>query len=251
MAIVLGHELAHVTHEHMRRDLKRSLWVSAIALGIDLAAEQMDNDAARAAVEVVNGLVMSAWLNGYGRSLEDQADRVGLRYAFEGGFDVTKGPRVWQRFEEKYGREPRILNFFFSEHARSPERRARLEQQVAWNYREGIDAPSARVVRPAVGTRAAAPAAAPRAGMRPDATADGSSGFRRQRAPADENAAGAAAACQHRRVLGLRPGMSPDDVMARLGPPGEEDVTPEGMTWTYDDAVVVFVGARLHEVRFP
>ena len=36
----------------------------------------------------------SAWKNGYGRGLEDQADRVGLRYAYEAGYDISKGPRL-------------------------------------------------------------------------------------------------------------------------------------------------------------
>jgi predicted Zn-dependent protease len=40
--------------------------------------------------------------NVYGRDLEDQADRVGLRYAYEAGFDATKAPRLWKRFREKY-----------------------------------------------------------------------------------------------------------------------------------------------------
>ena len=30
--------------------------------------------------------------NGYGRDMEDQADRVGLRYAYEAGYDITQGP---------------------------------------------------------------------------------------------------------------------------------------------------------------
>jgi hypothetical protein len=54
LAVVLGHELAHYTYEHMRQSVK---------------------DAKRS---------LLAWENGYGRNLEDQADRVGLRYAYEG-----------------------------------------------------------------------------------------------------------------------------------------------------------------------
>ena len=39
-------------------------------------------------------LGITAWQNGYGRDLEDQADRVGLRYAYEGGFDVRQMPML-------------------------------------------------------------------------------------------------------------------------------------------------------------
>ena len=38
----------------------------------------------------------------HGYRLEDQADRVGLRYAYEGGFDVSKAPALWERFARRY-----------------------------------------------------------------------------------------------------------------------------------------------------
>ncbi len=42
VAIVLGHELAHVSHEHSRRQLKRNLIFSAISTGAFVAADQID-----------------------------------------------------------------------------------------------------------------------------------------------------------------------------------------------------------------
>jgi predicted Zn-dependent protease len=42
-------------------------------------------------------------MSGYSREYEDQADRVGLRYVYQAGFDPTKGPGLWGKFKEKYG----------------------------------------------------------------------------------------------------------------------------------------------------
>lgn len=150
IAVVLGHELAHVTHEHSRRDSKKSLWTSAIAAVVGFAAEQIDDEKARTAVQAGTFVSALAVQNAFGRQSEDQADRVGLRYAYEGGFDVTKAPGVWQRFEDKYGAGNRVVNFFLSEHSRAPVRRTHLEQQIAWNYRPGVDSPAAPTIfRPA------------------------------------------------------------------------------------------------------
>ena len=88
-----------------------------------------------------------AWKNGYGRSLEDQADRVGLRYAYEAGYDITKGPRLWQRFARKYGEPGKVQNFFFSDHSLSAARAAKLERELALNYPEGPKLAFARTRR--------------------------------------------------------------------------------------------------------
>ena len=42
-------------------------------------------------------LSLLAWGSGYSRNLEDQADRVGLRYAYEAGFDVERAIDLWSR----------------------------------------------------------------------------------------------------------------------------------------------------------
>ena len=70
----------------------------------------------------------------YSRALEDQADRVGLRYAHEAGFDVPGAPAVWQRFLDKYGDRDKVTNFFFSDHSTAAARRKNLEQELRFNY---------------------------------------------------------------------------------------------------------------------
>jgi Zn-dependent protease with chaperone function len=134
LAIVVGHELSHYTHEHSRQQMKRAVWGQVGSLAALLAIQAIDSNAARLATQLGASLGFSAWMNGYGRDLEDQADRVGLRYAYEGGFDVTEAPAVWQRFLEKYGESDRVTTFFFSDHARASARRTNLEAEIANNY---------------------------------------------------------------------------------------------------------------------
>jgi Zn-dependent protease with chaperone function len=137
VAVVVGHELAHVTHEHSRREFTKALWVQALALGIIVTAETIDNSKTRAAVQIASGLSAMAWQNHFSRDAEEQADRVGLRYAYQGGYDATRAPQVWERFRDKYHDDPKVLNFFFGDHPRGEDRVARLQQQVAFNYGPG------------------------------------------------------------------------------------------------------------------
>lgn len=134
LAIVVGHELAHYTHEHSRRQMRRGIWTQLAGLGALLAAEAIDNDAARAAAQLGAVFTLSALTTGYARDLEDQADRVGLRYAYEARFDITQAPGVWQRFLKKYGQEARLTNFFFSDHSLASARQANLQREIGLNY---------------------------------------------------------------------------------------------------------------------
>ena len=133
LAIVVGHELAHYTHEHSRRQMRKGMWIQMANVATLAAAEAIDNDGLRAVAQVSSVLGFGAWMNGYGRDLEDQADRVGLRYAYQGGYDVSRAPLVWQRFLEKYGERDRVTNFFFSDHSSASARRKHLEDEIRFN----------------------------------------------------------------------------------------------------------------------
>lgn len=140
VAIVLGHELAHVTHEHSRKGYKSSLIASLIAMGASAAAGSIDNDGARLATRIGISAGSLALMNGYGRAAEDQADRVGLRYAYEGGYDVRKGPALWKKFEAKYHGLPKALNVFLGSHSVASARARNLEEQIRFNYADSANA---------------------------------------------------------------------------------------------------------------
>ena len=135
VAIVLGHELTHATHEHSRKEFKKQMLIQLAALGVVAGAEGIDNSAKRIGLQAIALIGATAWTNGYGRTHEDQADRVGLRYAFEGGFEASKGPGLWMKFAKKYGEGNKAANFFFSDHSQSVARARNLERELAMNYR--------------------------------------------------------------------------------------------------------------------
>jgi Zn-dependent protease with chaperone function len=134
IAIILGHEMVHATHEHTRRQFKKGFWTGLLTASVLAAADEIHDKAARNAVKLAGAFTFAAWKNGYGRSCEDQADRVGLRYAYEAGYDVTKGPELWNRFARKYGESSKVANFFFGDHSLASARAKKLAQELALNY---------------------------------------------------------------------------------------------------------------------
>ena len=68
------------------------------------------------------------------QEMEDQADRVGLRYAHEAGYDISKGLDLWEKFADKYGETSRTVNFFFGDHSRSSKRQELLQLEIERNY---------------------------------------------------------------------------------------------------------------------
>jgi hypothetical protein len=243
VAIVLGHELAHATHEHTRRQFKKTMWIQLAALGVTAAAEEIDDKKARAVVQLAATFGALAWTNGYGRDLEDQADRVGLRYAYEAGFDITKGPRLWNRFAKKYGEQGKVANFFFSDHSLSRVRATHLERELAFNYPDGPKsdgrtrtvAAKQRRSSPASPT-AVAVAAAPAATARP-------AGTQALAATSTTPSAGATSA-------EIKVGMTPEQVRAVLGSPKEEIKFASRVRWTYPDVTVVFENGKVQDVKF-
>jgi Zn-dependent protease with chaperone function len=223
VAIVLGHELVHATHEHSRRQFKKGMWIQLATLGALGATSTIDSRTSRAITETAAGLAASAWSNGYGREMEDQADRVGLRYAWEAGYDVTKGPALWRRFAKKYGEGSAALNFFFSDHSQAAARAANLEREIALNYPDG-PRPDGPARRAEVRTAHEAPTPAEAADAPP-----------RREAGAERGA--------------VRPGMTPEEVRRLLGEPESALVFGERLRWAYPERTVIFESGVVSEVR--
>jgi Zn-dependent protease with chaperone function len=144
LAIVLGHELAHATQEHSRRQASKGVIGGVAGTAAQMGASMMKSDIGKAAVTGAAGLGVTTFGNVYSREYEDQADRVGLRYVYEAGYDYTKAPKLWQRFADKYGDQDKVTNFFFGNHSTNLQRKKDLEKEIAHNYRDPAKDPPTR-----------------------------------------------------------------------------------------------------------
>ena len=144
LAIVLGHELSHATQEHSRRQASKGMIGGIAGTAAQLGASMMKSDLAKTAVTEAAGLGVTTFGNVYSREYEDQADRVGLRYVYEAGYDYTKAPQLWQRFADKYGDQDKVTNFFFGNHSTNLARKKDLQKEIANNYSDPVKDPPTR-----------------------------------------------------------------------------------------------------------
>jgi predicted Zn-dependent protease len=134
LAGVLGHEIGHVTARHPARRQARGV---AASLGA-MAAAILTGSNAIGQLANIGG---QAWMMGYGRENEMEADRLGLKYMVKAGYNPESIGGVFKMFQagEKFerqrataeGREPRLYHGVFSSHPSPDEREVQAAKGAA------------------------------------------------------------------------------------------------------------------------
>jgi Zn-dependent protease with chaperone function len=143
LAAVLGHELAHATHRHGYRTYKaqrRSRWVGIGALVAGVIFDVYADTSLGTDIAELGGTYgLSAAVNGHSRNLEDDADRIGLRYMLDAGYDPHQALEVWRLMSEHYGDSGKVSNWFFGSHSTHQARISNLTREINSNYRGRLD----------------------------------------------------------------------------------------------------------------
>ena len=135
LAGILGHEVAHVLEQHSLKQTAGSLTfapirlVTAVGGGLVGLALPRVGGAVQATGEVPAALAGAS----YGRSQENEADRVGQDLAIRAGWDPSGLPRVMDALAAQqriYGQDPGAISWFAT-HPPSPDRAARLRERAA------------------------------------------------------------------------------------------------------------------------
>jgi len=122
LAIVMGHEIAHVTARHGAERMTQVLAATIGAVAVDAASQRSSNkDEWRLAYGVGATLGTLA----FSRSHESEADFIGLKYAAKAGYDPRASITFWKKMaaSSKGARPPKWL----STHPPQEERIARLQ----------------------------------------------------------------------------------------------------------------------------
>lgn len=133
LAAVLGHEIGHVTARHSVQQISAAQGANIAASIASVLVPGLQNQAAQGLINVLGG----AWLSGYGRDHELEADRLGAEYLARAGYDpqamirvvgVLKTQELFDAETAKAeGREPRSYHGVFATH---PDADTRLQQVV-------------------------------------------------------------------------------------------------------------------------
>lgn len=134
MAAVLGHEIGHVTARHAVRQYTAAQATSIAATIGSIFVPGLQNVGGS---QLVN-LLGTAYLRGYGRDHELEADGLGAKYMAKDGYDPTAMLRVLSTLKnqellevqvaKQEGRQPNVYHGLFATH---PDSDTRLRQVVA------------------------------------------------------------------------------------------------------------------------
>lgn len=104
LAAVLGHEVGHVVARHVSEQLSQSA-----AIQTALGAAGLSEGAVGQLVQLATGVGQLS----FSRSAEAEADRIGLEYMAQAGYDPQAAVALWQNMEAmtaEQGRPPEFLS---------------------------------------------------------------------------------------------------------------------------------------------
>jgi predicted Zn-dependent protease len=119
LATVVGHEIAHVTARHSAARVSNQL---ATQLGVSVLAQTTGMDPGLISMGADLLLTLP-----YSRADETEADRLGLDYMAQAGFDPRQSVALWQNMERASGGGPPQ---FLSTHPAPQARIRELEQRM-------------------------------------------------------------------------------------------------------------------------
>ncbi|MGZ0654823.1 M48 family metallopeptidase [Coraliomargarita sp. W4R53] len=111
LAVVMGHEVAHVAAGHGNERVSQQLMAAGGALALQFGTKDMDSsDRTMIMAAYGAGATLGVMLP-YSRYHESEADEIGLIYAAKAGYDPRAAIGFWERMEaQKSGGTPEFLS---------------------------------------------------------------------------------------------------------------------------------------------
>lgn len=129
LAVVMGHEIAHVAAHHGQEKVSHQLAAQTVglALAIGLGVGEVDHTTQQI-VMASYGLGSSVgFVLPYSRTMESEADHIGLVYSSAAGYDPRVSVPFWEKMDAAGGERPPE---FLSTHPSGTSRIARLKKLI-------------------------------------------------------------------------------------------------------------------------
>jgi predicted Zn-dependent protease len=127
----MSHEIAHVLQVHVWREANETRAAKVGLMVVGIAATYYIGDLSIYLAKVG----MAGVANGHQRSLENQADRLGLQTIIDRGYDPREATKLMRTLIDRYG--DRSISLLWSNHDSSVLRGSFLEAQLALQYPHG------------------------------------------------------------------------------------------------------------------
>jgi len=123
LAFVLSHEISHAVEKHSWREHEyHRKQLMALRIGTTFVPYGA----------AAGALAEAGIRNSFARSLENQADRVGMEWMLAAGYDIREAPQVWKALSKKKGDYP--IDYFWDNHDNLTTRRSYLMAELKNNY---------------------------------------------------------------------------------------------------------------------
>lgn len=135
LAAILAHETAHVTQHHIARELVARSH-QTLASAAEMLAAVLIGMAGGGAPAIEGGIAAAQGLAAanelsFSRSVEEEADRIGMQYLSKAGFDPEAMPEAFEILEQRYGYEMGLVPAFLQNHPVTSARIADAEARAA------------------------------------------------------------------------------------------------------------------------
>lgn len=128
VATVMGHEVGHVAARHSAERVSQQIAAGLITTAATVALVGSGNRNAGLIAAALGAGVTFGVILPYSRRQEFEADRLGVRYMADAGFQPQEAVTFWQNMTAKNQRQPLE---FMSTHPSDERRIAAIQQQVA------------------------------------------------------------------------------------------------------------------------
>ncbi len=126
LAAVLSHEIAHCTARHATKAISRQMTVSLVGAAVSSVIAGAGSQEGSNLFEKIFSEGMNVYVPSYSRKNESEADRLGLFYMAQAGYDPRSAIQVWKRAAQKRGDRTSI----YASHPASGERARQLEKYL-------------------------------------------------------------------------------------------------------------------------
>ena len=127
LAAIIGHEIAHITKAHSKKDINRKI-ILGIGAAAVTAASGKESPNSQASIQTMTQFISRYGLDlPFDRLQEAEADKEGLRLMAKAGFDPIASLDFWKKMEEQ---DDKLKIEFLRTHPLSKNRRKKIANDL-------------------------------------------------------------------------------------------------------------------------
>lgn len=136
LAVVLGHEIAHVAARHASRQaLKAQAGQLGLIAGVIIGQQVLDDPQAPGQLLNLGGALFQLLLTKYSRDAERESDHLGVQYAAREGYDAAEGAEFFRSLQRISEQQGAILPSWQATHPDPGEREQTILRQASARHR--------------------------------------------------------------------------------------------------------------------